>query len=352
MMLGLMDLLYLLLILPLPIISFLSHDYIPQSVNFEYKRISNRLCLNRHQEDPISKKSVEKYITLPRLYVGSLPIGETSESSVILTKGFNFELNPDQVHYVTKVMRIDGKRKSQLRLFNGISGEWLGKVQSLGRNRRRNEVYVQCQQNIRSQPNEIEEENLPWVIFAPLKKARTKLLLEKCTELGSGRFIWINTDRTDASSLIACQDGAKKLSLQIIEASEQSERLTLPSLSRYITEKPGSKGGPLSVNELLNFWQYENLKGRTLLICRERSTEVTSLLATLGDDISKVAFLIGPEGGWSAEEEASFEAAEATCNGKIQSVSIGSLVLRAETAAMASLAAYSVHIDYLKSREK
>ena len=268
----------------------------------------------------------EKYTTLPRLYVGP-PLTGIAIVQPPLTQGFRLELSSDQAHYVTKVMRIDGKKKSRLRLFDGRSGEWLGQIQVMG-NRKQVDVCATCIHQL--QPQSGNEEG-PWVLFAPLKKPRVKLMLEKCTELGAGRFIAIQTDRTDLSSSRELLSSMDKFAMQIVEAAEQCERLTLPTLSGQIDPERADGGTLLSLQELLSSWEI-NAGERQLLICRERSTIAVPLLKMLQDLNMKVAFLIGPEGGWSAEEEDLFEMQRS--NSMMHFVSLGSNVLRAETAAI------------------
>ena len=78
-----------------------------------------------------------------------------------------------------------------------------------------------------------------------------------------------------------------------------------------------------------------------------------SILSRLGNDgdTSKtnkrggVAFLVGPEGGWSEEEENLFEQYAAQHHEIIQSVSLGDFVLRAETAAMTCIAAWNLSCE-------
>eukprot|EP00547_Thalassionema_nitzschioides_P004151 CAMPEP_0194214078 /NCGR_PEP_ID=MMETSP0156-20130528/15130_1 /TAXON_ID=33649 /ORGANISM="Thalassionema nitzschioides, Strain L26-B" /LENGTH=333 /DNA_ID=CAMNT_0038942259 /DNA_START=149 /DNA_END=1147 /DNA_ORIENTATION=- len=314
---------------------YISHSYTTKSDQKVTGDESSRLGYTSlwHSKNASNILSEKKYQALPRLYVGSSKYTSCKKFETLLSKESRLLLDPNQAHYVTRVMRIDGKRRSELRIFDGCSGEWLAKVENLRDNRGRGDVYVQCNQQLRLQPvREATEDSAPWLIFAPLKKARTKLLVEKCTELGTGRFLWINTDRTDSSSLRDCQDGQEKLAAQVIEASEQCERLTLPILSNFVQEKYQGQSAVYSVSQFLDYWQ-EEAGCRTLLICRERSSKSVPILKILMDDCSKVAFLIGPEGGWSAEEEACFEKAEA--KGKVYSVSLGSSVLRAETAAIA-----------------
>ncbi|KAI2503783.1 RNA methyltransferase [Fragilaria crotonensis] len=273
----------------------------------------------------------EKYTTLPRLYVGP-PLTGSAIMQPPLTQGFRLELNSDQAHYVTKVMRIDGKKKSRLRLFDGRSGEWLGQIQVMG-NRKQVDVFATCMHQL--QPQSGNEEG-PWVLFAPLKKPRVKLMLEKCTELGAGRFVAIQTDRTDSSSSRELLSSMDKFAMQIVEASEQCERLTLPTFSGHIDPERADSDSLLSLQELLRSWEM-NAGDRQLLICRERSVIAVPVLKKLQDLSGKVAFLIGPEGGWSAEEEELFEMQRSSS--MMHFVSLGSNVLRAETAAMTAVVA-------------
>jgi 16S rRNA (uracil1498-N3)-methyltransferase len=276
----------------------------------------------------------DRYTTLPRLYVGSPPTtggdAQVAVAPISLSQDLRLELDSDQAHYVTKVMRIDGKKKSHLRLFDGKSGEWLAQIQVTG-TRNRVDVHATCLLQLQLQSSE----EGPWVIFAPLKKIRVKQLLEKCTELGASRFVVIQTDHTDPIAAREMLGSMDKLALQIVEASEQSERLTLPTLSSQINVG-GIDGGLLSLRDLLAFWEEGILDDRHLLICRERSSTALPVLEKL-KDIKKVAFLIGPEGGWSADEDVLFRTLAA--NDLIHMVSLGSSVLRAETAAMTAVAA-------------
>ena len=76
---------------------------------------------------------------------------------------------------------------------------------------------------------------------------------------------------------------------------------------------------------------------RHLLICRERRDGALPLMKVLdrvhdrsGNDVNKeISFLIGPEGGWSPEENSLFDHLSEKPNGNVQSVSLGSSVLRA-----------------------
>mmetsp|Transcript_31643 Transcript_31643/g.46508 ORF Transcript_31643/g.46508 Transcript_31643/m.46508 type:complete len:160 (+) Transcript_31643:1-480(+) len=102
-------------------------------------------------------------------------------------------------------------------------------------------------------------------------------------------------------------------------------------------------------------------KQRVLLICRERiqsttttineTTTVQPILKALSKIPPKtsIAFLIGPEGGWSPYEESLFDfygsSEEKSTN--IQCISLGPSILRAETAAITAVGAWSLYCDYV-----
>jgi 16S rRNA (uracil1498-N3)-methyltransferase len=277
----------------------------------------------------------EKYTTLPRLYLGPPPTEggnavAVAVASTLLTRDLRLELDSELAHYVTKVMRIDGKKKSLVRVFDGKSGEWLAQIQVTG-TRNRVDVHATCLHQLQAQTSEAG----PWVIFAPLKKTRVKQLLEKCTELGASRFVALQTDHTDPVASREFLASMDKLAAHIVEAAEQSERLTLPTLSSQIDVR-AVDNGMLSLQDLLTCWEPGGVDNRHLMICRERSSTAMPVLEKL-KDIQKVAFLIGPEGGWSADEDVLFRSQ--TSSDLIHMVSLGSSVLRAETAAMAAVAA-------------
>ena len=313
------------------------------------------------------------YSKLSRLYVG----GDHGRASATLYKGARVQLSADQSHYLSNVMRIFGKGKKNkrhggsgedenlaqcVRIFDGVSGEWLARVSAVeddnadgdaGRqkNRRRkrglpSNLSAECLLQLRQQHHG-NEGDLPWLLFAPIKKHRAKFLVEKCTELGASMFVPIITDRTDPAAVT----GFEKLAVQALEASEQCERLTVPVVIPNLASS-ADKEETWDVPTLLEKWcaSYNSDNGitanRRLLVCRERMPK-NGILFRLGDAPEKnergcVAFLVGPEGGWSAEEERLFEHYAAQHHEIIQSVSLGNFVLRAETAAMTCIAAWNL----------
>ena len=344
------------------------------------------------QGDGILVPKEKGYSKLSRLFVG----GNPGRASATLCKGARVHLSADQSHYLSNVMRIFGKGKRNrrhgssgddenlaqcVRLFDGVNGEWLARVSTVeddgtdtatdaGRNKNRrrkrgapSNLSAQCLLQLRQQHHS-NEEDLPWLLFAPIKKHRAKFLVEKCTELGAAKFVPIITDRTDPAAVTGCigihqsMDSLEKLSVQALEASEQCERLSVPAVAPNIDTTSLEDPEIWDVPTLLEKWcacdnSDESItSNRRLLVCRERMPG-NSILSRLGNDgdTSKtnkrggVAFLVGPEGGWSEEEENLFEQYAAQHHEIIQSVSLGDFVLRAETAAMTCIAAWNLSCE-------
>ena len=133
-----------------------------------------------------------------------------------LSLNLNSTLDKSQSHYLSKVMRINvGKSFS---LFNQ-SGEWEAKVKNIDKGI----VEFSVIKKLRSANNEKEI----WLAFTPIKLNYLNLMIQKATEIGVTRFIPILTERTVVRKL-----NEKRINKIIIEASEQSNRLKVPSLDK------------------------------------------------------------------------------------------------------------------------
>ena len=133
-----------------------------------------------------------------------------------LSLNLNSTLDKSQSHYLSKVMRINiGKSFS---LFNQ-SGEWEAKVENIDKGI----VEFLVIKKLRSANREKEI----WLAFAPIKLNYLNLLIQKATEIGVTRFIPLLTERTIVRKL-----NEKRINKIIIEASEQSNRLKVPSLDK------------------------------------------------------------------------------------------------------------------------
>ena len=105
--------------------------------------------------------------TLARLYV----VEALSPSEVMA-------LPKEQAHYIANVLRR--KVSDELRVFNGRDGEWRASIVEMSRK----EVSIQIAERLR------EPQHCPdiWLCFAPVRKHRNAVILEKCTELGIAEF--------------------------------------------------------------------------------------------------------------------------------------------------------------------
>jgi 16S rRNA (uracil1498-N3)-methyltransferase len=153
-----------------------------------------------------------------------------------------------------------------------------------------------------------------------LKKDAVDFLVEKGTELGVTRFQPVLTAHSASNRI-----NQSRLSAVAIEAAEQCERLTVPEVLEPISLEALRTGFP---------------KDRQLLICAEagEATPIAQALSKLTSDVSspnRFAVLIGPEGGFQDDELDRLRKLHF-----VTPVGLGPRILRAETAALAALAAF------------
>jgi len=224
---------------------------------------------------------------------------------VPLEDGGSVPLTKEQAHYLRNVMRFD--LDEAVTLFNGRDGEWRGRVAELGKKA----GVVALDEQVRSQADESDL----WLLFAPIKKARLDFIVEKATELGASVLWPVVTQRTQSGRV-----NAERMVAQTVEAAEQCERLTLPDVREGC-----------SLEAALQDWP----KGRRLFVLDEtgQGKPVAETLASFKG--KPAAFLIGPEGGFAPDELEILRGHAA-----VISLSLGSRILRAETAAVAALSCW------------
>lgn len=218
-----------------------------------------------------------------------------------LAKGQGIALNADQAHYLNSVMR-QGPGDDIL-VFNGRDGEWLARIERLAK--RNGELVA-----ISASAPQLDPPDL-WLIFAPIKKARTDFIVEKAAEMGAARILPVQTDHTNSERIR--QD---RLQAHAIEAAEQCGGTFVPEV-----------GDLTPLSRLLDGWD----PTRRILWADEALAGPAQTLAGLAR--GPWAILIGPEGGWSESERRRLSAMES-----VTPVSLGPRILRADTAAVASLA--------------
>jgi 16S rRNA (uracil1498-N3)-methyltransferase len=218
-----------------------------------------------------------------------------------LMDGVRVDLNAGQANYLGNVMRLG--EGAELLVFDGSSGEWLGRIEDAGKKR----MTLSVERKTR------EAETIPdvWLAFAPVKRAQTDWLVEKATELGAARLIPVMTHRTVAERV-----KLERLEAIAIEAAEQCGRTVLPVIAE-----------PVPLARLLA----ERDPARTLYFADERGGGRAADIFTEGPAI----ILTGPEGGFTDQERIAVRAAE-----NAAPISLGPRILRAETAALTALAAW------------
>ena len=162
---------------------------------------------------------------------------------------------------------------------------------------------------------ELKPETDVWLIFAPIKSFRMNITIQKATELGVSRFIPCITQNTNQPNI-----NIRNLKMNIIEASEQSERLSLPLMDQ-----------PIKIEELTDNFP----KDRCMVFCNENYENlpiITNALINKVDLYNKWAVFIGPEGGFSKQEVRKIESLPNTI-----SVSLGDTILRSDTATTAAI---------------
>ena len=203
-------------------------------------------------------------------------------------------------HYLVGVMRL--RPGDPVKLFDDVSGEWLGVARDVGRR----DLVLDVTEHLRPR------EPVPdlWLCAAPLKKGRVDWLAEKACELGVARLVPTLTRRT-----VVDKPNVERLRAHMIEAAEQCGRTAIPECAE-----------PVKLAALLRDWP-----PRRALFFADETGGVPALDA-MRANAGPAAILIGPEGGFDDDERAAIRA----CPHAI-GIGLGPRILRADTAAAAAV---------------
>ena len=225
--------------------------------------------------------------------------------SETLSTNMSGKLDKSQSHYVNKVMRV--KENEVFSLFNS-SGEWEAKILNISKN------IVEF--NITKQLRQKETTKELWLAFSPIKSNYFNFMIQKATELGVTKFLPIVFDRT-----IVRKINKERLEKVIIEATEQSNRINVPSIEE-----------PQSLNSFLK-------NSKMDLIFTDLNTSNTKIdLNQLTSNPTCV--IIGPEGDFSEVERQEI----LKFNG-VQAIKINENILRSETAVISAISIINYAIN-------
>lgn len=210
--------------------------------------------------------------------------------------------NKELIHQWMKVFRY--KTGDEIYIFDNSGFEYLSKFENLNKNDatikiiEKSEVLNKPKQNI-------------WLFQSLIKKDNFEWVVEKGTELGVNVFYPVESERSEKKSLNL--ERVKKIA---IEASEQSGRGVISEIKEV-----------LSLKEALEICKDNNFNAIAFHLDGEKINQ--SKFSS-----EKIAIFIGPEGGWSEKEISLFK------ENNISIYSLGSQVLRAETAAIVACAKF------------
>ena len=219
-----------------------------------------------------------------------------------LGAGQSIPLEKEQAHYLFGVMRQ--RLGGAVALFNGRDGEWQAEITEAGK--RGGTLTCVTQSKPLQMPPDL------WLLFAPIKKARTDFIVEKAAEMGAARILPVGTEYTNSERIR--QD---RLQAHAVEAAEQCGGTYVPQVDEL-----------QKLSRLLDHWPTE----RQLMFCDEAEVGNALQLAAQDHKDAPWAIVIGPEGGFSEKERKRLHAME-----QAHVVSLGPRILRADTAAVAAM---------------
>ena len=222
-----------------------------------------------------------------------------------ITNGMTGMLDKSQSHYLNKVMRI--KENEFFSLFNN-KGEWEAKILKIFKGLVEFEIIKQLRQ----------KENMKdlWLAFSPIKSNYQNFMIQKATELGVTKFLPIIFDRTIVRSI-----NVERLKKIVIEASEQSNRINIPSIEQ--TQNLES-----FLNSNLVDLIFTDLNSTNKKIDKSKLTN------------KPICIIVGPEGDFSELEREKI----LTFKG-VQTVKINENILRSETAVISAISIVNYAIN-------
>ena len=211
-------------------------------------------------------------------------------------------LSKNDTHYLKNVMRC--KKNDQINLFNENDQEFYSKILEIKKYETILEIFELS--------TNTEIINDIFLIFSLVKKNKMDFIIQKATELGVRKIFPILTERSSIRDI-----NPSRMVAIAKEASEQSNRISIPEISNLMT-----------IQELLEQWD----KKRSILYADEISKINKNLTILNRKNFVKSSLLVGPEGGFSQEENDMLKTYK-----YVFPISFGQTILRSDTAAIVGL---------------
>jgi 16S rRNA (uracil1498-N3)-methyltransferase len=215
----------------------------------------------------------------------------------------------DEARHLTRVLRVEAGQRYEISDNRSV---YLAEIETA----RKESVVFRTLEKLPEPPTSVRIE----LYAALIKFDRFEWIVEKATELGVTEIVPVEATRSDRGLEKAAGKRVERWRRIALEASQQSRRAILPEIAEPV---------------LLNDAIARTASYRYALDENPGAVPLLQALPALRAAQDTVAILTGPEGGWTDEERASFTAAGWT------PVSVGPLILRAETAVVAALAVIS-----------
>ncbi len=211
----------------------------------------------------------------------------------------------DTAHHLGRVLRA---QQGQVYELSDGQRIWLARIEKVSRDR----VDFALLEEIPVHQPRVEVA----LLLSVVKFDAFEWAIEKATELGVSRIVPLAAARSEKALLAAAGKRAERWKKILAEASQQSRRLRVPTLQ--------------NVARPAEAWPRLSATMKILLSERSEAPALRQVLASA--TVASAALAIGPEGGWTDEEVAAAQTAG------FREASLGTLILRTETAVIAALA--------------
>jgi 16S rRNA (uracil1498-N3)-methyltransferase len=219
------------------------------------------------------------------------------------------QLNGEDARHLTRVLRVETGQRYEISDNRQV---YLAEIESA----HKENVVFRTLEKLPPSPASARFE----LYAALIKFDRFEWIVEKATELGVTEIVPIEAARSERGLEKAAPKRLERWRRIALEASQQSRRAQLPEIAE-----------PISLNDAMA----RTGSYRFALEENPGAIPLFQALPAVRAVQDTVAILTGPEGGWTDDERAAFTHAGWT------PVSMGSLILRAETAVIAALAVVS-----------